>query len=127
MVVKFIPKIPLKNADEECFEIALSRKMSYDQFSAKVGERLKVESTHIRFSTVNANTMKQKGIVKRSPNQTLNNILNPQFSAYASNQRSDALLYEVMDISLSELETKKPMRLIWVSEGLTKEVDFSPL
>lgn len=96
--------------------------MSYDQFSAKVGEVLKVDPTHIRFSTTNATTNKPKSIVRRNPNQNLYQILHPQFSSYSSHQRSDMLFYEVMDMSLTELETKKPIKLTWVSEGLTKEV-----
>ena len=96
--------------------------MTYDQFSSKVGERLKVDPTHIRFSTMNATSLKPKSVVRRNLNQNLYQILNPQFSTYNANQRNDTLFYEVMDMSLSEMETKKPMRLIWVSEGLTKEV-----
>ena len=97
--------------------------MSYDQFSAKVGERLKVDPTHIRFSTVNAATGKPKAIVRRNANQNLSQILSPQFGTYNnSNQRADALYYEVMDMSLSELETKKLLKVTWVSEGVTKEV-----
>ena len=102
--------------------------MSYDQFSAKVGERLKVDPTHIRFSTVNTTTGKPKQIVKRNPNQNLWQILSPQFSTYNnSNQRNDALYYEVLDISLSELDTKKILKVTWVSEGVTKEVCISKL
>ena len=97
--------------------------MSYDQFSVKVGEHLGVDPTHIRFSTINATTNKPKLPVKRSMNQTLWQTLSPQFNTYNANQRNDALVYEIMDISLSELETKKPMRLVWVTEGLTKEVN----
>ena len=96
--------------------------MSYDQFSVKVGEYLGVDPTHIRFSTMNVSTNKPKLPVKRSLNQTLWQILSPQFNTYNANQRNDALFYEVMDMSLSELETKKTMRLVWVTEGLTKEV-----
>ena len=102
--------------------------MSYDQFSAKVGERLKVDPTHIRFSTVNTTTGKPKQIVKRNPNQNLWQILSPQFSTYNnSNQRNDALYYEVLDMSLSELDTKKILKVTWVSEGVTKEVCTSKL
>ena len=100
--------------------------MSYDQFSAKVGERLGVDPTHIRFSTVNSTSGKPKQIVKRNPNQNLWQILSPQFSTYNnSNQRNDALYYEVLDMSLSELDTKKILKLTWVSEGVTKEVCIS--
>ncbi|MCJ1395349.1 hypothetical protein MMC18_008233 [Xylographa bjoerkii] len=120
IVVRFSPR-PSQNSEGEIFDVPLSKKMSYDQFSAKVGEYLKVDPTHIRFSTTNATTMKPKSIVRRNPNQNLYQILHPQFSSYSSHQRSDMLFYEVMDMSLTELETKKTMRLTWVSEGLSKE------
>ena len=122
-MIKFYARLP-KN-DDEVFELALSRKMSYDQFSAKVGERLKVDPTHIRFSTMNATTLKPKAIIKRNPNQNLWQILMPQFNSYNnSNQKSDSLFYEVMEMSLSELETKKSMKVTWVSEGVMKEVSY---
>lgn len=97
--------------------------MSYDQFSAKVGEHLKVDSTHIRFSTINATSNKPKSIVKRLPSQNLFQILSPQFGSYNStNQRSDALLYEVLDMTVSEMDTKKLLKVTWLSEGIQKEV-----
>jgi ubiquitin carboxyl-terminal hydrolase 7 len=98
--------------------------MSYDQFSAYVGERLGVSPTHIRFSTINSTTGKPKVTVRRNPSQTLSHILFPQFGAYNANQRPDALYYEIMDMSLSELETKKSIKITLVTEGLTKEVRF---
>lgn len=122
MNVKFQPKFG-SESDWESFEIILSRKMSYDQFSAKVGERLGVDPTHIRFSTVNSSTNKAKAPVRRNVNQNLYQILNPQFGTYNnSNQRPDAMYYEIMDMSLSELETKKNLKVVWVSEGVQKEV-----
>lgn len=97
--------------------------MSYDQFSTKVGEYLGADPTHIRFSTVNLTTGKPKTAVRRNASQTLYQMLFPQFGTYNnSNQRSDTLYYEVMDMSLSELETKKNLRVILLSEGITKEV-----
>lgn len=121
--VKFCPKVIAKDAEDDSFEIILNKKMSYDQFSTKVGEHLKVDPTHIRFSTVNSTNGKPKVIVKRNNNQTLQQILAPPYSAYGSNtQSSNALFYEVLDLSLSELETKKHLKVTWVSEGVTKEV-----
>ena len=119
--VKFLPKIADSGWDN--FDIPLGRKMSYDQFSSKVGERLKVDPTHIRFSTVNAITGKPKATIRRNPNLGLYQILNPQYGTYNnSSQRSDTLYYEVMDMSLSELDTKKNLKVILVSEGVSKEV-----
>lgn len=120
--VTFSPKYVTED-EGGVFKLDLSRKMSYEQFSAKVGEYLKVDPTHLRFSTVNATTGKFKAPVKRSANQNLYQILNPQFGSYGNNnQRDDALYYEVLEMSLSELDTKKNLKLTWVTEGLSKEV-----
>ena len=120
--VSFSPKNTSED-EAETFKLDLSRKMSYEQFSAKVGEYLKVDPTHIRFSTVNATTGKVKVPVKRNISQNLYQILNPQFGTYGNNnQRDDALYYEILEMSLSELDTKKNLRLTWVTEGVSKEV-----
>ena len=111
--------------DEETteFKMDLSRKMSYEQFSAKVGEYLKVDPTHLRFWTVNSTTGKLRTAIKRNANQNLYQILFPQFGAYSSNnQRDDHLYYEILDMSLSEYDTKKNLKVTWVTEGVSKEV-----
>jgi len=119
--VTFLPKSVTEN-DEESFKLDLSRKMVYEQFSAKVGEYLKVDPTHLRFSTVSSTTNKSKQPIKRNPNQNLFQILSPQFGQYGNNnQRDDALYYEILDMSLSELDTKKSLKLVWVTEGISKE------
>lgn len=113
----------IQDKEKDIFKLELSRKMVYEQFSAKVGEHLKIDPTHIRFYTVNSTTGKVKAPVKRNVHQNLFQIMNPQFSQYTnSNQRDDALYYEVLDMSLSELDTKKTMKVTWVTEGISKEV-----
>ena len=120
--VSFSPKFPTES-ENDIFKIDLSRKMSYEQFSAKVGEYLKVDPTHLRFSTVNSTTGKVKNPVKRNANQNLYQILSPQFGTYSNNnQRDDALYYEILEMSLSELDTKKSLKISWVTEGMSKEV-----
>jgi ubiquitin carboxyl-terminal hydrolase 7 len=109
-----------QNQDGEEFDLVVSKKSNYDKLAAQVGEQLDVDPTHIRFLTVTTNGGKPKSIVKRTANQTLQQILNPQFT-YNSNQRNDTLLYEVLEMSLEELEKRKPVRITWVTEGLTKE------
>lgn len=120
--VSFSPKFPT-DSESEIFKLDLSRKMTYEQFSAKVGEYLKVDPTHLRFSTVNSTTGKIKNPVKRNATQNLYQILSPQFGTYSNNnQRDDALYYEILDMSLSELDTKKSLKISWVTEGMSKEV-----
>ena len=121
--VTFTQKGHSENNDSTEIKMDLSRKMSYEQFSAKVGEYLKVDPTHLRFWTVNATTGKARAAIKRNANQNLYQILTPSFGSYAnSNQRDDHLYYEILDMSLSEFDTKKNLRVTWVTEGVSKEV-----
>ena len=39
-------------------------------------------------------------------------------------QKSDALFYEVLDLSLKEMEQRKAIKVTWLPEGLLKEVCF---
>lgn len=82
-----------------------------------------MQPTHIRFWTVNASTQNPKTPVRRGANPTLRQILNPMGStALNSTQRNDAFYFEVLEMSLAELDTKKSIKVIWLSEGITKEV-----
>ncbi|KAI9818363.1 MAG: hypothetical protein M1826_001385 [Phylliscum demangeonii] len=127
LVVQFAPR-PSLNRQEESFELVLSRRMVYDQFAAKVGEYLNVDPTHLRFSTVNATTNNPKAIVKRTGTMSLHHILTPQQGAYVSSlQLTNALFYEILDLSLSELETKKSLRVTWLSDGISKEEQYDIL
>lgn len=119
MKVKFAP---LKGQGDE-FTLTLSRKMTYEQFSKKVGEHLGVDPSHLRFSPVLATNGKPKQPIKRNINQTLFQILNGQYGSYGySMHLPDALYYEILDTSLSEYETKKTLKVTWLPEGINKEV-----
>ena len=119
-IISFTPKGATDG--EKTFQLELSKRMLYEQFSAKVGDYLKVDPTHLRFSTVNATTGKPKTIVRRT-GQNLGQTMISQFGQYSnSNQRDDALFYEVLEMSLSELDTKRTVKISWVTEGVSKEV-----
>ncbi len=122
--VSFIAR-NMAETEDSSFTLYLSKKMSYDQFAAKVAERLGVDPTHIRFWTVNASNGRPKATVRRLPNVILGGILAPSFNSYGNtqNQRSDSLYYEALEMSLSELEMRKNMKITWLSEGITKEVN----
>jgi ubiquitin carboxyl-terminal hydrolase 7 len=114
---------PIKANEGDEFTLTLSRKMTYDQFSKKVAEHLKVEPTHLRFAPVMASTGKAKPFFKRSINQNLSQILNGQYGAYGyTMHRADALYYEILDMALSDYESKKLLKVTWLPDGVTKEV-----
>jgi ubiquitin carboxyl-terminal hydrolase 7 len=127
VTIKFTPKNPAESMVEP-FDLVLNRKFTYDQFSAKVGNKVGVPADHIRFWTVNTATGKPRAPMRRPVNHnSLYALMNPQYTSYSSNQRNDMLFFEVMDMSLSELETRKALRISWVTEGLTKEEVFEVL
>lgn len=113
---------PIRVGEGDEFTLTLSRKMTYDQFSKKVGEHLNVDPTHLRFAPVMASTGKPKQFLKRTP-QTLFQILGGQYGNYGyAMHRSDALYYEPLEMSLSDYESKKGLKVTWLPEGISKEV-----
>ncbi|CAZ81196.1 unnamed protein product [Tuber melanosporum] len=118
IVIKFHPKSP-HVAEGKVFDLTLNKKMTYDQ-AQKVGEYLDAPPTHLRFTTINAATGGPRSIIKRSPNTTLHQMLT---TTYYSNTTisPNSLCYEVLELSLTELETMKTLKLYWLPEGIVKE------
>ncbi|EQK98584.1 Peptidase C19, ubiquitin carboxyl-terminal hydrolase 2 [Ophiocordyceps sinensis CO18] len=104
------------------FDLVFNAKINYDGLSERVGAHLSVPPTHIRLWTVNASTSNPKAPVRRGTNPSLRQILSPMGSnPLNSSQRNDAFYFEVLEISLAELDTKKSIKVTWLSEGITKE------
>jgi ubiquitin carboxyl-terminal hydrolase 7 len=122
MSVAFQPRTPA-GTDGETFTLSLSKEMSYEQFSAKVADHLKVAQTHIRLGTVHSTTGKLKAWVKRTLNQNLEQIMSSSYSNYGyASHKTDALFYEVLETSLADFETKKLLKINWLPEGISREV-----
>jgi ubiquitin carboxyl-terminal hydrolase 7 len=126
--VKFAPKL---GEEGEEFELDLSKRMNYNTLALRVAERLgpNVDATHIRFCPVNASSGRPKAPVRHTTTHNLGAILTPGFNTYgaALNQRNDALYYEILEVSLSELETRKALKVTWLPEGLSKEETYEIL
>ncbi|MBE3048362.1 hypothetical protein IMZ48_38835 [Candidatus Bathyarchaeota archaeon] len=106
----------------------MSSKNSYDHVAERVAAVVDAPPTHIRFWTVNNTTGNPKTPVKRSATSNLLSML--QTGTYTQAQqayRVEAFFFEVLEISLDELEFKKNVKLTWLSEGITKEVRLPPL
>ncbi|KAI5301090.1 hypothetical protein KEM56_001970 [Ascosphaera pollenicola] len=114
--------IPLKEDSGEPFVLSLYGKLNYDQWTAKVGEHLNVDPTHIRFAPVTLNTGKPRPFIKQNNPFPLHQLMCPPQSSFGyTTHRSDSLFYEVLDQSLKEYELKKLVRLGWFGDGLSKE------
>jgi ubiquitin carboxyl-terminal hydrolase 7 len=105
--------------------------MQYGALVQKLAEHLgpDVQADHIRLSTVNAATGKPKGSIRHTTNHNLGTLLQPGYNSYgqAQNQRADAFYYEVLEVSLTELEQRKAVKITFLPEGITKEEQIEVL
>ena len=143
MFVSFTPKfvplqnLQLRNEGDEQFQVPLSKKDSYDVLALKVAEHLSsigaapVDPSHLRFTTVNIQSGKPRSVVKRQQGTTMANILLGTGGyggyGYAPSQAPDHLYYEVLEMSLTDLEQRKNVRIVWLTEGITKEEPYDIL
>ncbi|KAI0472166.1 hypothetical protein GGR56DRAFT_678006 [Xylariaceae sp. FL0804] len=119
--IRFDPHPRCEKSDLQNFVLTFSTKITYDQLAERVGEYLGVEPTYLRFFTANASTGVPKAAVRRVPNQNLGTILNPNnYTQQSLQTKPNLLFYEVLDMSLAELDTKKNVKVTWLSEGITK-------
>ena len=142
VVVQFAPKPGVAGAasidspENVKFNLYLSKKDTYDNLAVKVSEHLSnmsattIDPTHIRFTTINAQSLKPRSIVKRSQALTLATILTGVGGGYGgygyANQSQDSLYYEVLEMSLTDLEQRKIIKIVWLSDGIQKEVSNCP-
>lgn len=128
ITVKFVSRIA-PDDDSKIFELTLTKRMNYQQLAQRVGEYLAVDPTHLRFCPVNAQTGRAKNPIRHTTNHNLGTLLSPGYSAYGAglNQRNDALYYEVLEVSMSELEMRKTFKVTWLPEGLMKEEPYEIL
>lgn len=96
-------------------DLWLSRSHTYDQMVQVVGQTLQVDPTHLKLFTTNPNgSVKQA--VKRG-NTTVSQMISTSYR----NTYTRVILYDVLRMSLAEYESKKLVRFIYLTEGLSQE------
>jgi ubiquitin carboxyl-terminal hydrolase 7 len=75
----------------------------------KVGDRLKHDHLKLRFTTTQPNGQ-PKQVLKRSLNQAVSEIIQTSYLAH----QTPTILYELLDVPISELETKRSLKVVWV-------------
>jgi ubiquitin carboxyl-terminal hydrolase 7 len=88
--------------------------------SQKVADHLKHESIKLRFTTSAANGT-PKNILKRSLNQSIQDIITPPSYNAAP---ATLIFYEKLDVSIVELETKRSLKIVWT--GLHNKEEVCP-
>ena len=89
--------------------------------SAKVGEYLKHDPIKLRFTTTHATNGSPKTILKRSLNQSIAEIISPGYNS----AQATIILYEKLDVSIVELETKRSLKVIWTGSHNKEESSHS--
>jgi ubiquitin carboxyl-terminal hydrolase 7 len=75
----------------------------------KAGEHLRHDPIKLRFTTTNPTTGQPKVVLKRSLNQSISEIISPNYA----NPITTVILYEKLDVSIVELETKRSLKVTW--------------
>ena len=86
--------------------------------SIKAGEYLRHDPIKLRFTTTHSNNGNAKSVLKRSLNQSIAEIMTPYYST------STVILYEKLDVSIVELETKRSLKVIWTGIHNKEEGSF---
>ncbi|ESK93065.1 ubiquitin carboxyl-terminal hydrolase 5 [Moniliophthora roreri MCA 2997] len=107
VMIIFRPKNEEPDHDHPEFSLVLSKKQNYDTMSMKVGDSLRHDPIKLRFTTTNAQNGTPKNVLKRSLNQSIAEIMAPYYTTSA------VILYEKLDVSIVELETKRQLKVIW--------------
>ncbi|KAJ3479232.1 hypothetical protein NLI96_g9207 [Meripilus lineatus] len=121
VLITFRPKFEEADQESPEFNLVLSKKQNYDTMSTKVGEHLRHDPIKLRFTTTHAANGTAKAILKRSLNQSIAEIIAP---AYAT-PSTTVILYEKLDVSIVELETKRSLKVTWTGSHNKEESTHS--
>lgn len=120
VMIIFRPKNEEISAEFPEFSLTLSKKQNYDAMSQKAGEYLRHEPIKLRFTTTHPSNGQAKSVLKRSLNQSISEIMAPSYI----NPTTTVILYEKLDVSIVELETKRSLKVIWTGIHNKEEASF---
>ncbi|KAI5816954.1 hypothetical protein BZA77DRAFT_46183 [Pyronema omphalodes] len=116
--VKLLPKVSGTGPE---LTLIMNKKMSYDDVSERVAKQLNVPPTHIQFRQAHTQSSAPKAPLKRAQHGTLGAMVSVHNYYGSLTSLPNMLYYEILDISLAELETKKLFKFIWLPDGISKE------
>jgi ubiquitin carboxyl-terminal hydrolase 7 len=90
------------------FDLLLSNKLTYDQMASQVGERLQHDPMKLQFTSSHQGN--PKDIIRRTAAQgTLADMIQSSYK----NAPNNVLFYELLDMSIKEIETKRNVKVTW--------------
>ncbi|CAG0888119.1 unnamed protein product [Darwinula stevensoni] len=116
MEILFIDK---NNPNDSGFSMEMSQSMTYDQMAKKVAHRLNTDPYLLQFFK-SQNYRDLPGYpLKCSSEDTLKDIM-----SHAKPKTVRKLFYQILSIKVSELENKRQVKCIWMSEDLKEEKEL---
>jgi len=79
---------------------------------------LNIDPLKLRFTTADSSSGTPNNVIKRTTTQTLSEMLQ---TAYLTPQ-AHVLFYEMLEISIVELETKKFIKISWLGNTVKEKV-----
>ncbi|KAF0434881.1 cysteine proteinase [Gigaspora margarita] len=115
IIVQFKPKYIDREQKPE-FELVLNKKYTYDDVIKHVATFLNTDPLKLRFTTLHQTSDANNIVIKRDTTQTLSEILQIDYLP-----ESILLFYEILDISIVELETNKSFKVYWLGAVVKEE------
>jgi ubiquitin carboxyl-terminal hydrolase 7 len=120
VMIIFRPKFEDPDHDHPEFSLILSKKHNYDTMSQKAGEFLRHDPIKLRFTTTHVTNGSPKSVLKRSLNQSIGEIMGTNYI----NPTTSVILYEKLDVSIVELETKRSLKIMWTGIHNREEASY---
>ncbi|CAB5376644.1 unnamed protein product [Rhizophagus irregularis] len=111
------PELTYEQVSYSEFDLILNKKWTYDQVSGAVATHLNTDPLKLRFTTAHSTSSTPKSVIKRTTAHTLSEMLQTVYlspSAYV-------LFYEMLNISIVELETIKFIEVYWLGNAIKDE------
>lgn len=124
-VVQFRPKNRIESSADRVFELEMSKQYSYDQFAARVAKELSITDPYkIRFMINQSGGDTPKSYLRGNQTSTMNEIISQNF--YRTNYSPLVFWYELLDVSILELENMRTMN-VTLLDGHLREKDVLSL
>jgi len=98
----------LENPKKDVFTLELSKKMLYDQVTAKLASKLGTDASKIRLTMCSTTDTARPAPLKRQERMSLQDMLASHYQHI-----SDTIFFESLDVPVAELENKKSLKITW--------------
>ncbi|KAI8330654.1 hypothetical protein EDC96DRAFT_452112 [Choanephora cucurbitarum] len=132
--VLFKPKPNVAQPQHDEVRIVLDRTSNYNAIAAQLASKIGVEHSKIRFTASHPITNQPREVIQYKPTvrleEILSNLSKPQdYLQYVGFEHVNApvLYYEVLDVDISDLESKRSIEVVVLGSNLRKETKVSCL